>query len=354
VGKMRIGRDAHITRETVNVSDIFFPNKEISENLEKRIAAFRKDISSETYTMKKLMDQMSEYWDPACRAGPMHSDPPGYSPFILLERVHEGKATYLPLNAYHRYMAIKLLDWEKVDAFVARKDSLDRITKKQLEGFISHMEKEIGNSQQYQTLRLPHNVVWEGRDESLEIFYAPFSFKYWAGKTVLDVSGHIGACALEAKRCGAKRVVTFDLDPKLTKLGKELSELLELEIEFHTCDFWDFPLWGKEKFDVVMAHQCMYHFTTPHRSKHAKSHTEDEMLDILTNACNETFFAHTFVHYDDKPSDNPEGYRPTISQLFGDFEKRGFEDCELFVVSESSSKRSFVAHRAAKKGSDDS
>lgn len=314
--------DKRFVRQKIKVDKILPKEDCVLLELDRRIELYKNNIHQDEYPMDLLMDKISNDWDPACRELTLHREPRMYSPFTVCEYEKDGEIYYSPDNGLHRIMALKLLEIKEVDAFVFKSHKLVA-QEKDFHNFLKEMEQEIGEGQQYQTLNLPYKINWKSRDDTLTIFNKAYHHKFWCGKTVLDISGHIGTLALEAKRYGASRVVTFDLDGKLIKLGKKLSNLLELEIEFYECDFWDFPLWG-EQFDIVMAHQCMYHFNTQHRCAHTKEKTIDNMLDLVLGAAKEDFFSYTFVYPDDKPSTYTEGYRPTESQVISDLSKRGF------------------------------
>lgn len=334
-----------IFRGEVRLEDLRYKDKNVQADV-KRIARLVKNKHYGNYPWEKLLSQIEEKWNPSCRDTTYHTEPVVYSPFLVLQRVDGGGNTfYTPFRSRHRHSALLALDYDKpIDCFIYDTKAMESVSKHELEKFVDKIYKVIGSGQQYQTLHFPHGVSFNSRDDSRQVFKScEWSSHFWCGKTVLDVGCHIGYMALEAKRRGADRVVGFDLDGKLIGLGKELSKILDLEIELYNCDFWDFPLWG-EKFDIVMAHQCMYHFTTEHRCEYAKQHTEKEMLDLISNSCLERFFSYTFIHDDDKPTTYSEGYRPTKSQIEKDFYDRGYKTVEIKEVN-GTTKRTIVASR---------
>ena len=345
-----------IIRKKIKVKDIIHLSEKVESALNHRanqLIQYNWNIRGETYPWLALKESMEYHWNPSyfhCisaqgRRGTLHNEQPGASPFVLLEYEKNGKLLYSPHLANHRMSLIKALNWKEVDAFVKVEDGFTHTNAKELNKFIKYMESILGGCQQYQTLRLPYNVHWPSRDDTNKVFHHVFGWRMWPGRTVLEVGSHIAMMGLTAKRYGAEKVVGFDFDGKLVNLAKELSQILDLPIELHECDFWDFPLWGKEKFDIVMAHQCMYHFNTAHRCANAGKYTQDEMLDRICNATKEIFWTYTFVHDDNKPTREPEGYRPTKSKIIKDISKRNFSNIDIFDFNLSSAKRSVVAHR---------
>ena len=69
------------------------------------------------------------------------------------------------------------------------------------------------------------------------------------------------------------------------------------------------------------------------------------MLDLVTGVCNEDFFSYTFIHDDDKPSIDLEGYRPTKMEFINDLKKRNFTNIEIKPVYPHSAKRTLLAHK---------
>lgn len=313
-----------VVRKNIKVSDINFCNTDVNSGLQYRIDRYLSGDRTDNYPWDTLLSSIKSGWDPTHSMGCLHTDPGGYSPFTVFETYYEGKVVFKPDNGAHRYIALKILGIEEIDAFVVLDNGFSHLTKDDILQWVSAAKKAIGNTQQYQTLNLPFGVTWNSRDNTSDLFNFFGPPKKWMGKNVLDVGCHIGACALEAKRCGARRVVGFDLDGKLINLAKELSKLLKLDIELHHCDFWEFPLWEKEKFDIVMAHQCMYHFNTAHRCANSNKYSQEDMLNVITSACKESFFSYTFVHPDNNPTTEIEGYRPTVSQIKKDLISRHF------------------------------
>lgn len=338
-----------ITREKILVKDIVHLNSKIDSDINNLVNDLKKGDT--LYPWQHLLNSIQQGWDPTfygvgghSRRGTYHTDPPGFSPYIVVEYQKNGKTFYSPYCCNHRTACLRYLNPTHVDTFVLREDCFQHITKQQILDFLKVIKKTVGSGQMYESLWLPHDVKFTSRDDTHTLFHQILPPISWSGKTVLEIGCHIAMMRLTAKRYGAKKVVGFDLDPKLIILAKQLSQILELDIEVYQCDFWDFPLWGKEQFDIVMAHQCMYHFTTEHRCKYAKQHTEAEMLNKITNATKDLFWTYTFVRPDNNPS-LTEGYRPTKSQIITDLTDRGFKNIEFYPLLESSSKTSVVAWR---------
>lgn len=341
-----------ISRQSIPLDKLVITDKSKKDALDFTIGEVRAFVEGgvvlkgDAYPWDVLLNKIKGGgWDPAHRDNTYHLEPAGYSPFRVLKKEYNGDFVYVPENGGHRFVALKVLGIDPVDCFVLDPEGLSSVSVPALNSFLQHMNQVVGGGQQYQSLFLPNGVVHRSRDVSLDVFNScKWPSIHWCGKTVLDIGCHIGEMCFEAKRRGASRVVGFDLDGKLTGLGKELSKILGLDVEFYNCDFWDFPLWG-EKFDIVMAHQCLYHFNTEHRCVNAKTHTTDEMLDLVTNACSEDFFSYTFIHDDDKPTTHTEGYRPTKTEFKEDLKKRGFIRTTINSVYNHSAKRAMVANR---------
>ena len=340
-----------ISRQSIPLDKLVILDPAIKHYLAERVGQISNFLESgtvlkgESYPWGDLLDGMKEQWDPAHRDTTYHSEPAGYSPFKVHKRELNGEVVYVPENGRHRFVALKSLGIDPVDCFVVEQDGLEHVDVDELKSFLTHMDNVVAGGQQYQSLVLPNGVKHNSRDVSLDVFNSSGWSNYqWCGKTVLDIGCHIGEMCFEAKRRGAERVVGFDLDGKLTGLGAELSKILDLEVEFFNCDFWNFPLWD-EQFDIVTAHQCLYHFNTVHRCENAKDHTKDEMLDLVTGACREDLFSYTFIHDDDKPSIDPEGYRPTKTEFIRDLNIRGFVQTEIKPLYPHSAKRAMVASK---------
>jgi len=88
-----------------------------------------------------------------------------------------------------------------------------------------------------------------------EIMNFPDSFE---GKTVLDIGCNAGVVCIEAKKRGAKRVVGIDNNEGYIEVAKEISNDLDLDIEYYVGDInveLDHlkGIIGNEKFDYVFA-----------------------------------------------------------------------------------------------------
>lgn len=339
-----LGPDENIYRAKVPLSSIRYQNETVQKDVGRLVDLYVSG-NTDTYPWEKLTENIKNGWDPSCRELTYHRERNLYSPFIVEKVPTEEGCLYDPYRARHRHVVLRGLGIDPVDCFVYDHGGMDHVDKTELERFVGKFPDALGGRFLYQGLTLPKGVSLSSRDNSLEIFASTgWPSHHWAGKTVLDVGCHLGAMALEAKRRGASRVVGFDLDSNLLGLAEELSIILGLDIELYDCDFWDFPLWG-QKFDIVMANQCMYHFTTEHRCAYAKQHTEAEMLDRITGACKEDFFTYTFIHEDDKPTTYIEGYRPTVSEIYKDLSDRGFGIIKMMDNISKISKRTIVASK---------
>ena len=245
-----------IIREKIPLNKIVILDEGVEADLKNWENLLKTNVNLGEYPWSKLIDLIKEGWDPAFSSKSIIQRGQ-FSPFRVLKKVFNGDILYIPENGKHRLVVLRYLNIDPVECFVLDGEGLNSVSKERLESFLVHMNEVVGGGQQYQSLLLPNGIEHQGRDITSDVFNSSgWNDFFWCGKTVLDIGCHIGGICFEAKRRGAKRVVGFDLDGKLIGLGKELSKLLGLEVEFFHCDFWDFPLW-EEKFDIVMAHQCL-------------------------------------------------------------------------------------------------
>lgn len=271
---------------------------------------------------------------------PYHKEPQvvGKHPFIAFKTDHAYKLSY----GGHRYAAAKALKLKALDAFAIK--PFDPAIKDRLLQFVDSLGNIDNPSSIVQSLALPFDVRYMSRDDSVRIFDSflendPLQF---VGESVLDVACNLGWFAIEARRRGASSVSAFDVAASLVNKGKELSGILGLPVTFDACDFWDFN-WA-HRFDYVLASQCVYHFNTAHRCKHASNHTVEETLDTLCNAAKKKLFLFTFVREDNQKSEDLEGYRPSRSEVISDLKGRGFKSVSISAPLPGA-KRTVIATR---------
>jgi tRNA (mo5U34)-methyltransferase len=83
-----------------------------------------------------------------------------------------------------------------------------------------------------------------------------------SGMTVLDIGCNAGFFSVAAKRLGADHVVGIDMSPGFLKQAEFVSDVLELDLEFHRMSVYEVSKLGK-KFDVVFCLGLIYHCADP-------------------------------------------------------------------------------------------
>jgi tRNA (mo5U34)-methyltransferase len=83
------------------------------------------------------------------------------------------------------------------------------------------------------------------------------------GRSVLDIGASNAACAFEAERRGASRVVAVDIFPAEHYGFTALAELLESDATFVRSSVYGLPSVLSERFDVVLFLGVLYHLRHP-------------------------------------------------------------------------------------------
>jgi tRNA (mo5U34)-methyltransferase len=83
-----------------------------------------------------------------------------------------------------------------------------------------------------------------------------------SGMTVLDIGCNAGFFSVAAKRLGADHVVGVDMSPGFLKQARFVSDVLDLDLEFHRMSVYELSKLDK-KFDVVFCLGLIYHVADP-------------------------------------------------------------------------------------------
>jgi SAM-dependent methyltransferase len=184
------------------------------------------------------------------------------------------------------------------------------------------------------------------RDDSKGIFHSTcWDHSYYCGKSVLDIACNGGYFAFEAKRNGADKVVAFDAEPWLINKAKTFRDLLELDVELHESNFWNWD-W-KTKYDIVFCNQCIYHFANDHFAPYSGTGSSriPDVLDNICNAVDNHLVMFTFIKTEDPEYANwCDGYKPGSKKIEEDLLARGFKEVRIYQP-EGGAKRTVVASK---------
>lgn len=284
-----------------------------------------------------------------------HSDAHGPLSVQIVVAWDEELNLYRLRYGTHRFVAARMAGLTKIPLYVRR---IVKCTEQQLSEFRGIVESIKASKMAYfQRWDFPGGITYEGRDDSSKIFGSyRFTQKlagvkktgklpHWifAGKTVLDIGMNTGGMAVMAGLWGATKIAGFDVAPEVVDIAKRIAKAyrLDCKIDFRASEFWDYPF--SEKYDIVFANQCLYHFNCQHRSKCLGS--VSDMLDRVCGASRRYLFLYTFFK-NAMPANYDGGYYPTHEELKADLAKRGFP--RVYIEKTYHPKTSVTAMRVHK------
>ncbi len=302
---------------------------------------------SDGYNIESLKESIRDNgWQPNFGDLPYHGDTCSFSECFFL-RTNEDGLYSLP-NGTHRLVALKELGVKEFDAYILEVNPKSSYTKDYMRDRVSSIERELKSNGKgmFQSFEFPYGIRLNSRDDSEKIFHSTeWDCQYYVGKDVLDIACNSGYFALQAKINGANRVIGFDVDHYMIKLGNKFKDLMELDVELKQCEFWEFD-WEQDAYDIVFGNQFIYHVANDSAGYLGAKPSSyiPKALDLMANSTRNHLVMFTFVDFTDPNfEDFSDGYRPGYKKLERDLMERGF--IEVRIYHREGGKRTVVASK---------
>jgi len=305
-------------------------------------------LRSDNYNMEKLKDSIQRNgWKANFGDMPYHGDICTFTqPFFLRKSVSDG--TLRIPNGKHRYIALRELGIQELDAYIEYHDYKVKHSKEIIEKKVNNIKNELENNKKgmFQSFEFPYNIKLISRDKSFDIFSSTCWYsEYYIEKDILDIASNACYFAFEAKKNYANKVVAFDVDPYMVNLAKIFGDIMDLDVDIRICNFWDFD-WQENAYDIVFGNQFIYHVANDKEFYRGAKPSSMIMkaLDLMCASTRNNLVMFTFVNFKDPwYCDYSDGYRPGYLRLEEDLLERGFKEIRIYHTE--GGKRTVVASK---------